>query len=246
MDHWDPAFVNRLAAKRHVILIDNAGIGRSEGQISDSAAGTAQVYIDAIRAIGFNQVDVLGFSLGGAVAQMVALNAPDLVRRLVLASTAPSVGEGLVLPDFTAFGKLKEAETLEQHKSAFLGGFFASTEKNQAIGQAAWQRITSARRYRNGFVDVHEEDKQADAFTRFLNPDQSSSGSYDRLHELKLPVLVINGGDDILMPTENSLLLFKKLKGSAGQLHLFPDSGHGFLFQYPENASSVINNFLDQ
>ncbi|KAH6869690.1 Alpha/Beta hydrolase protein [Thelonectria olida] len=245
MDHWDPVLINHLAARRHVVLIDNSGVGRSEGTIPKTIVDFAQVYIDAVRGIGFNQIDLMGFSLGGTVAQMMALKAPNLVRRLILCATIPSFGDGVVLPDFEMFGKLKAATTLEEHRNAFLEGFFTSSKRSQELGEAVWERITSSRPHRASYVDADGADKQAAAFSRFMNASEAEAGSYDRFDELNIPVLIANGSQDVLMPTENSILMWRKLKSSAGYLHLYPDSGHGFLFQQAESVAFSINAFLD-
>ncbi|KPM41839.1 hypothetical protein AK830_g4693 [Neonectria ditissima] len=245
MDHWDPAFINPLSAQRPIVLIDNSGIGRSGGVIPETVAGFAQVYIDAIKALGLSQVDLLGFSLGGAVAQMAALNAPALIRRLILCGTIPSYGDGVVAADMGPFLKLKDSVALEEHKKAFLAGFFRPAEESQALGELAWERITQARPNGAAFLDVDGANKQAAAFGRFMNPDETKDGSYNRLGELRMPVLVAGASDDILMPTENSIMLWKKLRNAAGRLHLFPDSGHGFLFQHAKSAALLVNTFLD-
>ena len=121
MDHWDPALINPLAARRPIILLDSAGVGRSEGEIPTTYAGWAQVVIDVLAALGLEQVDLLGFSMGGCTVQMIALNAPQLVRRLVVAGSTCSAGEGIVqVTDWKPFIKLKSAITQEEQLQAFL------------------------------------------------------------------------------------------------------------------------------
>lgn len=200
MDHWDPALVNPLAALRPVILIDNAGVGRSGGEVPKTFGGWAKHYIDVIRALGVKRADVMGFSMGGCVAQMVALNAPRLVRSLVLCGTIPSTGEGVTRAPIGPFNQLNAAATEEQHREAFLAAFFTGSERSQAAGRASWDRITNARPNRTAHVAPDSAHRQAVAFAKFMDPKQAKDASFDRLHELKLPVLIANGMCDEQQP----------------------------------------------
>jgi len=195
MDRWDPALINPLAQKRPILLIDNAGVGRSTGQIPKFFTEWAKHYVDVITALGIKEVDVLGYSMGGAVAQLVALNAPKgLVRRLILVGTTPSTGKGVVAAPLGPFNKLKAASTDAEHKEAFLSSFFTSTEQGKAAGLAAWDRISKARGPNGtGFVPAEGSHRQAIAFAKFMDPKQARDASYGRFHELKLPVLIANG-----------------------------------------------------
>ncbi|KAL5617532.1 hypothetical protein FOBRF1_006280 [Fusarium oxysporum] len=246
MDHWDPALINPIAAKRPIITIDNAGVGRSEGEVPKQYKQWAQYYINVLRALGVNKTDVMGFSMGGCVAQLVALNGKDLVRRLILCGTMPSTGEGVVpAPSLKAFNALNAAKTEEDHKEAFLMSMFNTSDKSRAAGEAAWKRITNARKDRTDHVDPANARRQGIAFAKFMDPKQAKDASYDRLEELRIPVLIANGSEDLLLPTENSIVIWKKLKNAQAQLHLYPDSGHGFLYQYADDFSKLINIFLD-
>ncbi|KAI5456531.1 Alpha/Beta hydrolase protein [Mariannaea sp. PMI_226] len=246
MDHWDPNLINPLAERRPVLLIDNAGVGRSEGQVPTIFADWAKYYIDVIRALGFEKADVMGFSMGGCVAQLVALQAPVLTRRLILCGTIPSTGDGVVTAPLGPFNKLKAASTEEEHKEAFLDGFFNTSARSRKAGEESWKRIITARNNRSGHVDAANARRQGIAFAKFMDPKQAQNASYNRFNELTLPVLIANGSEDLLLPSENSYLMWRKLNKANGQLHLFPDSGHGFLFQYAEEFSKIINNFLER
>ncbi|UNI24045.1 hypothetical protein JDV02_009824 [Purpureocillium takamizusanense] len=245
MDHWDPALINPLAAARPVILIDNAGVGRSSGEVPKTFAGWAQHYVDVICALGVKRADIMGFSMGGCVAQLVALNAPKLVRSLVLCGTIPSEGEGVTHAPLGPFNQLKAAATDDEHRDAFLSTFFTGSERSQAAGRASWERIVNARPNRTPAVPAEAAHRQAVTFAKFMDPKQAKDASYNRFHELKLPVLIANGNEDLLLPTENSILMWKKLSGVGAQLHLYPDSGHGFLFQNAGPFAALINTFLD-
>ncbi|KAJ4152127.1 hypothetical protein NW765_017636 [Fusarium oxysporum] len=244
MDHWDPALINPLAERRPILLIDNAGVGRSTGEIPKDFSTWAQHYANVVTALGFDQVDVLGFSMGGCVAQMLALNAPALVRRLVLCSTIPSSGPGVVTAPLGPFNKLKAASTDNEHRQAFLLGFFTSSESSQAAGNLAWQRIMTARKDRSGHVSSAGARNQGIAFMKFMDPKLAEQASFNRLGELSLPVLIANGSEDAILPTDNSILMWKKLKHMGAQLHLFPDSGHGFFHQHPAQFADIVNSFL--
>lgn len=193
MDHWDPALVNPLAARRPVILIDNAGVGRSQGEIPKSFAGWAQHYINVIHALGIQRADIMGFSMGGCVAQMVALNAPRLVRNLVLCGTTPSTGPGVVRAPLGAFNQLKAAVSADEYRAAYLATFFADSERSQAAGAASWERIAKSRKDASRPVGKDGARRQGIAFAKFMDPKQAVDASYDRFHELRMPVLIANG-----------------------------------------------------
>ncbi|KAH7153325.1 Alpha/Beta hydrolase protein [Dactylonectria macrodidyma] len=246
MDHWDPALVNPLAAKRPVMLIDNAGVGRSEGEVPKSLTIWAQYYVKILRALGIQRADIMGYSMGGCVAQLVALNAPDLTRRLILCGTTPSTGEGVVKAPLGPFNKLKAAATEQEHKDAWIHGLFNTSDGNWDAGEASWKRMIAARADRGSNVDAANAHRQAVAFAKFMDAKQAKDASYNRFNELRMPVLIANGAEDLLLPSENSYLMWKMLKNANAQLHLFPNCGHGFLFQYGEEFAKMINDFLDR
>jgi pimeloyl-ACP methyl ester carboxylesterase len=246
MDHWDPALVDTLGAARPVLLADNAGVGRSDGEVPKTFAGWAQHYIDILGALGIEQADVLGFSMGGCVAQLVALNAPQLVRRLVLCGTTPSTGPGVVGAPLGPFNQLKAAATQDEHRAAFLATFFNDSPESQAAGAASWERITTSRAHRVDYVGPESSHRQAVAFAKFMDPKQAENGSYNRLKELKMPVLIANGNNDLLLPESNSITMWMKMNHGKAQLHLYPDSGHGFLYQHGPQFAKLVNVFLDE
>ncbi|KFA47854.1 hypothetical protein S40293_06441 [Stachybotrys chartarum IBT 40293] len=246
MDHWDPALINPLAALRPVLLIDNAGVGRSEGEIPRTFAAWARKYVEVLDALGVGRADVMGFSMGGCAAQMVALNAPTLVRRLILCGTIPSTGDGVTRAPIGPFNQLSAAVTQKEHRRAFLETFFTSSQQGQAAGAAAWQRMVTSRPDRSDYVSTADARTQAVAFAKFMDPGQAKDASYGRLHELTMPVLIANGSDDLLLPTSNSVTLWNKLSNANAQLHLYPRSGHGFLYQYAAQFAKLVNDFLDE
>ncbi|PNP47987.1 hypothetical protein THARTR1_10406 [Trichoderma harzianum] len=193
MDHWDPALIDPLAARRPVILIDPPNSGRSGGYFPSTVAQLAQYFISIIKALGLKQVDVMGFSGGGFNAQMIALNAPKLVRHLILSATTPSIGDGVQLGPPAVRQKLQTAVTVDEHKDAFISTFFTSSAQGQAAGHAAWERITTGRQNRSDWASLESAEEQNVAFFNFNDPNNAKDGSYDRLHELQMPVLIATG-----------------------------------------------------
>ncbi len=194
MDHWDPALINSLGVTRPVVLIDNAGVGRSTGEIPKSFKEWAQHYLNVLSALGIRQFDVLGFSMGGCVAQLVALNAPPRsVRSLILLGTTPSSGDGVVRADLGPFNRLKDAATDAEQREAFLNSFFEPSATSQAAGRAAWDRIAGSRPDRAAHVPADGAKRQGIAFAKFMDPKLARDASYDRFDELRIPVLIANG-----------------------------------------------------
>ncbi|KAJ5372535.1 hypothetical protein N7517_004541 [Penicillium concentricum] len=246
MDHWDPKFINPLAATRPIILIDNADIGKSDGEVPLAIAGWAQNVTNVLNAIKVKQTDLFGFSMGGFAAQLVTLNAPQLIRRLVLAGTSASMGEGVVPPNQDpSVLALKDAETDEDLRQAYITAFFGGSKTSSKAGGEVWDRIVAARKNRSKFLGVEGTNRQFGAFGNFLDPGQAKDGSFNRLHEINIPVLVATGSNDAAIPTHNSYVLWENLTSSKAQLHLYADSGHGFLFQYATEFSRLIGEFLD-
>ena len=248
MSHWDPALIDRLAAQRHVILLDNAGVGESEGTIPPTYAGWADHVINLIQALGYKQVDVLGFSMGGAVVQMVALNAPKgLIHRAIFAGTVPSLGpDSVPVTDWHPFEVLCEGESTEAFFRGWAYSFFPDTPKGRFDARESWNRISQRK---EGFAP-HLSPEQAKEQTATFMGDwavDKKENSYHRFHELKMPVLIANGDDDRLCPTGNSWFMFDRIRQADGNVHLrlYPRSGHGFLYQHAELFAGHIREFLD-
>ena len=242
-DHWDPELIDPIATAREVILIDNSGVGKSGGAVATTYAGWAENVIHIVKALGLGQIDLFGFSMGGFAAQMVALNHPDFIRRLILGGTGPSAGEGLEAGDSDAFKRLATASNDDEEHDGFLSAFYSLTNKKQDTGNTWWSRMTTARSNRSDYLGAEGTGAQIAAVMRWNDREYASEGSYDRLSEIKIPVLVANGDNDILVPTVNSWVMFRRL--SDAHLHLYPDTGHGFLNEYAAHFSGLINQFLD-
>ncbi len=234
MDHWDPLVTDGLASGRAVILFNNAGIASSSGEPADTIDTSADHVARFVRALGLQAVDVLGFSIGGYIAQSLVLRYPDLVRRLVLAGTAPRNGELANDPRIPAVAA-NPIPTLED----FLFLFFTPSAASQAAGKAFWQR----RHQRNDADPPSSAEAmkaQSAAIAEFREP---RGERYSELWGISQPTLVVNGKNDIMVPTINSFTLCQRIPNA--QLIIYPDSGHGALFQYPKLFVTHTTIFLD-
>jgi pimeloyl-ACP methyl ester carboxylesterase len=231
LDDWDPSFVSALAAHRQVIRFDSAGIGRSHGEVPDSVAGMAAVASAFIEALGFTKVDLLGWSLGGIVAQHVALDTPHLVRRLVIAGSSPGgAAEG---PEpHPRVGEVMTRPVSSEEDFLFL--FFTETDTGRAAGKAHLERM-KAIPDRGPAVTTESFMRQVKALTQW-------KGVRDRLGDLGLPVLVANGTTDVMLPAYRSYVISREAPNA--KLLLYPDAGHAFLFQEIEDFVGQVDRFL--
>ncbi len=238
MDDWDPALIDAIAAERPVVLFDNQGIGRSSGRTPDTVTGMAADAVRFIEAITDQPVDLLGFSLGGYVAQRIVLERPELVRRVVLAGTGPGAGEG-ILPSEPQVVPLRAAPVLDL--DAFRVLFFSDSEAGLRAGDRMWERIHQ-RPDREPDVSSDTVERQIAAIRNWSGGVDGGDQAYPDLERIAHPVLVANGHHDVMIPTVNSFILSQRLPNA--ELHIYPDSGHGFLFQYPDEFAALVNDFL--
>lgn len=238
MDHWDPLVTDGLASGREVILFNNAGVSTTSGEVPTSAEEMAANAAAFIRALGLSKVDVLGFSLGGMVAQALALAEPDLVRRLVLVGTGPRGGEGMVT--LTPEAQAVFGATYANPDEVWLGAFFTPSKASQAAGR------TFLKRFRLRKEDRDPETGEAVAAAQLRAIDNWGAprpDGYDYLRGITQPTLVINGSNDVLVYSVNSLILQQNLPNA--QLILYPDSNHGSQYQYPTLFVGDVARFLD-
>jgi pimeloyl-ACP methyl ester carboxylesterase len=236
LDSWDPALVDRIAAQRDVILLDNAGVGASTGTTPRTFTAMAHDALAFVDALGLRSIDLFGFSIGGFIAQELTLIRPQLVRRLVLAGTGPEGGERMHgwTPD-----AYEMAMADEQGVEHMLYLFFERTPESVAKGGEFVERIFTRSEDRDEPVSLTARDAQLDAVVTWGIPDPT------RLHRLagiEQPTLVANGDNDIMVPTPNSRLLAQHLPNA--ELSIFPGAGHGFPFQYPVEFADDVNAFL--
>jgi pimeloyl-ACP methyl ester carboxylesterase len=233
IDAWDPAVVNTLAADRPVIAFDNAGVGRSTGQTPDNIAAMARDAVAFINLLNFSKVDLLGFSLGGCIAQQIAAEHGSLVRKLILVGTAPRGGEEHLLT------VLQEALSQTGSPDIRLPLFFTKSSASQSAGLAFLKRAkvrTEDRDTDNGSAVTDPQAKALITWCATPDPGQAI------LRAITQPALVVCGSHDTMLPADNAYAMFKVL--SNAQLILYPDSGHGALFQHHELFVKHVRAFL--
>ena len=237
MDHWDPAVTDGLAANRPVILFNNTGVASSSGATPNKVEAQADDASTFVRALGLKQVDVLGFSIGGYVAQALTLRHPALVRRLVLVGTKPRAGDDADRhPDVNTVGTRHDIPTLEDFQ--FL--FFAPSPSSQAASESFWER----RHQRSIDADSPTSEQTMQAQVAAIVDWQQPLGEpFADLATITQPTLVVNGNRDVMVPTVNSYLLAQHIPNA--ELIIYPDSGHGSLFQYPALFVAHVARFLD-
>lgn len=237
IDDWDPRFIAALASGRRVIRFDNAGVGRSLGsEAPDNVAAMAEVAVALIEALGFDKVDLLGWSLGGYVAQMVALSAPDRVRRLVIAGSGPgAVPEGPAQHPHVR--EVVTKDVLDGEDILFL--FFTETSEGRAAGRAHLDLIAAAAT--GPAVTMATALQQRKAIVSWTRGEPSARA---RLSELTLPVLVANGAFDVMVPAYGAYVISQEAPNA--KLVLYPRSGHGFLFQHIGAFVDEVERFLSE
>jgi pimeloyl-ACP methyl ester carboxylesterase len=221
MDSWDPVVANGLAKTRPVIVFDNSGVGKTSGKTPDNVAQMAADAGQFISALGFTKVDLLGYSLGGFIAQLLAAHSPGLVQKVILVGTAPQGGEEHLLE------VLKEAFSHKEAPDVRLPLFFTPSEASQAAGRAFLSRASVRTVDRDPESGTAVSDPQAKALIDWCASKDPSNAV---LRAIDQPALVVCGSNDTMLPDGNAYYMFKHLKNA--QLILYPDSGHGALFQY--------------
>ncbi|MDA9509390.1 alpha/beta hydrolase [Bradyrhizobium sp. CCBAU 11386] len=235
LDNFDPPIVDGLATKHRVIAIDYRGIGASSGKAPVTVGEMAQDTIAVIAALGFEKVDLLGFSLGGFVAQDIALTAPGLVRKLILTGTGPAGGEGIDKVGPVSWPlMIKGLLTLRDPKFYL---FFTPTTNGRRAARAFLARLKERKADR-------DKGATAEAFLRQLKAIKSwGQQAPQDLGSIRIPVLIANGDNDIMVPTANSTDMARRIPGA--QLVIYEDAGHGGIFQYHADFVPKALSFLD-
>lgn len=234
MDNWDPAITNALSKKHQVILFDNNGVGSSGGKTPESVSQMAEDAIAFIERLGLTKVDLLGFSLGGFVAQEIALSHPNLVRNIVLAGTGPRGGEGISNLNVVVSEAAKKGVN-----DIMLNLFFSSTNASREAGRDFLSRLKQRIENRDALISIEATESQAKAIVAFGN---DKGNNLEKLSKLFQPVLVFNGNDDIMVPSINSFTLVQHLPNA--KLIMWSNSGHGGIFQYHSDFVKEVDAFL--
>lgn len=263
LDIWDPLLINTLASTREVIIFDNAGVGRSTGCIPAEFQGWADDLISFVRALEIEKFDLMGFSMGGIMVQHVALTVPRMVRRLIVAGSRPAapivhspvkpggVDIAMLAPSLKAFQRLSMSVGPEEEKESIFFSFYPQTESARRSFEEYWKRLherqVEGEPVRLALIDRDGGAKNQVAATlldRTQAEDQNFLNGYKGLNKLGMPVLVANGDNDLLIPTPRSWELFSKTENA--KLIIYPNAGHGFIWQYAKEFGEDINRFLDE
>ncbi|MCD7444698.1 alpha/beta hydrolase [Streptomyces lincolnensis] len=234
LDNWDPRIIDPIAKGRHVIAFDNRGVGASTGQVPDSVEAMADDAYTFIRALGYDKIDVFSFSLGGMVAQALVVKHPELVRKLVLTGTGPKGGKDMDKVARVTYWDILRATLTRSDPKEFL--FF----NRNATGKPAARAFVNRLKERTVDRDV---DIKTKAFQTQLKAIKKWGRSApDDLSSITQPTLIANGDNDRMVPSVLSEDLHHRIKGS--ELIIYPDSGHGGIFQYHQEFAPVAVEFL--
>lgn len=237
MDNWDPIVIDNIAKEREVIVFDNTGVASSTGTTPDTVEQMAKDAYTFINALGLKKIDLLGFSIGGMVAQSLTCQQPQLIRRLILIGTGPSGGEGM--EDYTSqvWDILKKK--YPHADELLLDAFFTPTKNSKAAGAEYLKRIR-ARVDKEPALTVKVAPAQLAAIFGWGKRHENNFGY---LKTIKHPTLIVHGDADIFCPVINSVLIKEHLENA--QLVVYPDASHGPHNQYPEDFAKKANNFLN-
>jgi pimeloyl-ACP methyl ester carboxylesterase len=234
LDNWDPRVVDGIAARHRVITFDNRGVGASSGSTPTSIGQMASDAVTFIRALGFDQVDLFGFSMGGMIAQVMAQHEPRLVRKMILAGTGPAGGDGI--DKVTRISYLDTARGLLTRRDPKEFLFFTRTPNGRGAAKEFLARLEERTNDRDKAISLGSFRAQLKAIHRW---GQQKPADLSSIHQ---PVLVMNGESDKMVPTTNTVDLDRRLPNS--QLVLYPDAGHGGVFQLHEDFVKRTLEFL--
>jgi pimeloyl-ACP methyl ester carboxylesterase len=234
LDNWDPRVVDGIAARHRVITFDNRGVGASSGSTPKTIVALATDAVAFIRALGLEEVDLLGFSMGGMIAQLIAADEPQLVRKIILAGTGPAGGAGITnVTRIAHLDTLRGLLTLQDPKQ-FL--FFTRTPEGRRAGKAFLARLKERTEHRDKAISLRSYAAQLRAIHRW---GEEPPADLSVIHQ---PALVANGESDRMVPTSNSVDLARRLPNA--DLVVYPDAGHGGVFQFHEQFVATALEFL--
>lgn len=235
MDNWDPKLIDILAEKQHVILVDLPGIGDSQGKVAASIPGMAEQGISIIKEFGYSKINLLGLSMGGMVAQEIVKLDNQLVNKLILVGTGPRGGKGIKNIIGITFKYIFKAALEKTDPKRFI---FYNHDKE---GKMEAEKVLGRLAERNGkYLD------KATTIPSFLRQLMAirkwGKEKADNLSFINQSTLIVNGDNDLMVATENSYDMHDRIADS--KLVIYPNSGHGSLFQFPEKFSDEVQNFL--
>jgi pimeloyl-ACP methyl ester carboxylesterase len=234
LDNWDPRIVDPVAKGRHVIAFDNRGVGASTGQVPDSVEAMADDAYTFIKALGYDKIDIFSFSLGGMVAQALVVKHPELVRKLVLTGTGPKGGKDIDKVAGTTYWDILRATLTRSDPKEFL--FFNRNATGKAAGRAFVNRLKERTVDRDAKIKTKAFQTQLKAIKKW------GRSTPDNLSSITQPTLIANGDNDRMVPSVLSEDLHRRIKDS--QVIIYPDSGHGGIFQYHDEFAPVAVEFL--
>ena len=234
LDNWDPRIVDPIAKNRHVITFDQRGVGASTGEVPDSIEAMADDAYTFIRALGFDKIDIFSFSLGGFIAQALVVKHPELVRKLVLTGTGPAGGKDIDKVARTTYYDILRAALTRSDAKEFL--FFNRNATGKPAAKAFIKRLRERTVDRDAPIKVKAFQTQLNAIKKW-----GRSAPAD-LSKITQPTLIANGDNDRMVPSVLSEDLHRRIKGS--ELIIYPDSGHGGIFQFHDKFAPVAVEFL--
>jgi pimeloyl-ACP methyl ester carboxylesterase len=234
LDNWDPRIIDPIAKDHHVIAFDNRGVGASTGHVPDSVEAMADDAYTFIRALGFDKVDVFSFSLGGMVAQALVVKHPELVRKLVLTGTGPKGGKDIDKVAGTTYWDILRAALTRSDPKEFL--FFNRNAAGKTAARAFVNRLKERTADRDAKIKTKAFQTQLNAIKKWGRSTPAD------LSTITQPTLIANGDNDRMVPSVLSEDLHRRIKDS--ELIIYPDSGHGGIFQYHEKFAPVAVEFL--
>jgi pimeloyl-ACP methyl ester carboxylesterase len=234
MDDWDPRITNGFAAMRDVIIFDYPGIGRSTGTTPSTVATMTKQLVDFCRALDLNSLDVVGFSLGGMIAQQLAFEFPDLARRIVLLGTGPRGGEGMTFTELTV-------DELDDPVALLMNAFFTPSDASKSAGRAYLERLKLRATDRDAPVPRQAAAAQLDAIREW--GAIPSENRFAMLGQIDQPTLIVHGNKDVVVMPINAFLLAEHLPNA--QLIMYPDASHGAQSQHAEVFLEHARLFLN-
>lgn len=235
LDNWDPSLVDPIAQQHHVIAFDNSGVGASTGTVPHTVEAMADDAHTFITALGFGTVDLLGFSLGGMIAQALVIKHPELVRKLILTGTGPAGGAGIDKVAGTTYYDMLRATLARKDPKEFL--FFNRDDTGRRAARAFVERLEERTQDRDAKITVRAFQTQLKAIKRWGRSTPAD------LSAITQSTLIANGDNDRMVPTVLSADMHRRIAGS--QLTVYPNSGHGAIFQYHREFAAAAIRFLD-